>query len=210
MFRIKIAMIVLGGVLGFFGIQEFRVSSGTSSEPQHVELAQLEKGDIPKNTHLQIGSHYAVYGATIYEYEQSKYEASSGPSPSSKLTMCYYPIISLNHPFVEAMENDEDFEFGQLAVLVKTKRFKKFGAIPDVLMTEENAVQGLVINTVDSLDREEEKLLKQRFPRIDVDNVLILQEGRKPTSLFASGGMILGGLALILVGGALFFVPAKR
>ena len=211
MFRIKIAMIIGGGVLAFFGIQEFRVSSGTSSAPEEVQLLQLEGGQIPENSHLKVGPHYAIYAGSIYEYEESKYSASSTPSNSAKVNVCYYPIVSKSHPFVEAVEREDDFfEFDQIAGLVKTKRFKKIGSIPEDLLADESNVQGLVVNRVDSLDKEEKKLLKENFPKVDIDRVLILEEGRQPSSLLKSGGMIMGGLALIAVGIGLFFVGAVQ
>lgn len=67
MFRIKLAMLVGGGVLAFVGFQEFRVSQGTTTEPQKVSLADLESGTIPDNAHLEIGEHIAHYGASVYE-----------------------------------------------------------------------------------------------------------------------------------------------
>jgi len=206
MFRIKIAMVIGGAVLAFFGFQEFRVSSGTSSEPLAVNLAELERGEIPSNPHLTIGSHFALYGGCIYEFEQSKY-GSGQPSGSSKVTMCYYPIVSAEHPLIQAIANEsEDFDFGNLAVVVKTKRFKTFGALPDDILAQENAVQGLLINKIDSLDGEEKKLLQESFPSVDVDKVLILQEGRKPSSVFLSLGMLLGGVVLSLLGIGSFFI----
>ncbi len=206
MFRIKIAMVVGGAVLAFFGFQEFRVSSGTSSEPLAVNLAQLEAGDVPSNPHLAIGSHYALYGGCIYEFEQSKY-GSGQPSPSSKVTMCYYPIVSQEHPLIQAIADEsEDFDFKNLAVVVKTKRYKTFGALPDDLIAQESSVQGLLINRIDSLDAEEKKLLRESFPSVDVDKVMILQEGRKPSSIFLSLGMMLGGMVLSLLGIGSFFI----
>jgi hypothetical protein len=70
----------------------------------------------------------------------------------------------------------------------------------------QDSVKGLVINRIDSLDSEEEKLIKENFPSLDIDKVLILEQDRTPASLFKSMGMMAGGMLLALVGVGLFFV----
>ena len=182
-------------------------SSGTSREAKQVELAELEQGEAPTNTHLRISSHLALYGASVYEYEESKY-SSGAPSGSAKVNHCYYPIYSVEHPVMVAFANEEEIDEAQLgtfAVMVKTKRFKTVNSIPDGI-DEAASVQGLVINRIGSLDSEEKKLVKQSFPTVNFDKVLILEEGRKPSSLLITLGMLLGGLALIVVGVGLFFL----
>src|SRR6185436_5844489 len=73
MSRLKIALVVLGGMLSFFGIQEWRVSRGTTPEPIAVTLADVEAGKAPANCHWNIGEHVAIYNAGVYSYKQSKY-----------------------------------------------------------------------------------------------------------------------------------------
>jgi hypothetical protein len=48
--RIKLAMLVIGGVMVFLGVQEFLVSRGTKTEPVAADLARLEAGDLPPPT----------------------------------------------------------------------------------------------------------------------------------------------------------------
>lgn len=205
MVRIKLAMVALGGFIAFMGFQEFHVSQGATVEPAKVSLADLEAGKVPDNSHLEIGSHIALYGASIYEYEQSKYETGE-PGSNAKVNHCYYPIFSTEHPLFAVEEptaGDDDF-----AVLVKTKAFKTVGSIPDGGPTVAS-VQGLVINRISSLDSEEKDLVKQSFPRANLDKVLILEQGRTPASFAKSGGMLGGGVLLSLVGIGMFFVGRK-
>ncbi len=218
MFRVKIALLVIGGILAFFGFQEFRLSSGASGEPISADMAAAEAGTEPSNTHVVFGAHSAIYGASIYEYTQSKYD-SSEPGPSTKVTHAYYPVISTKHPFNVAWDElaekygsfddvpeTETFpDLTTFTVLVKTKRFDTIGSIPDGII-DEQSVQGLLINRISGLDNEEENLIKQSFPQVDVDKVLILEEGRKPSGILKSLGMLLGGLALAVVGVGLFFI----
>jgi hypothetical protein len=218
MFRIKIILIVIGGVLAFFGFQEFRLSSGASGEPVSADLAAAEAGTEPSSPHVVFGPHSAIYGASIYEYRQSKYSREE-PGPSTKVSHAYYPVISTEHPFNvawdalaekygsfdEVPETETFPDLTTFAVLVKTKRFDTVGSIPDGI-SDEPSIQGLLINRVSGLDKEEEKLIKQSFPQVDVDSLLILEEGRKPSGYLKSFGMIFGGAVLALLGVGWFFV----
>lgn len=205
MLRIKLAAVIGGLVLAFFGLQEFRVSHGSSREATAVNLADIERGTPPSNNHVQIGEHFAIYGGSVYQYSQSKYDHSA-PGNSTKVTYCYYPIISAEHPFIKAVTSGEDDpDFSNISVLVKSKRFKTIGAIPDGIV-EETSLQGLVVNRIESLDREERNLLRENFPQVDFEKVLIVEDGRKPASLFKSAGLVGGGGLLSLFGVALFFL----
>ena len=97
----------------------------------------------------------------------------------------------------------------RFAVIVKTERFKKFGDIPDVPQRHEGQLEGLVINTLRPLGYKEKKLLKEEFPNMDFDKVLVVEENRKPSSwawcaTFQYGGMALIGAGLLL--GIVFIV----
>lgn len=206
MFRVKLAMIIGGGFIALMGFEEFKVSSGTTAEPQSVSLVDLEAGTVPDNAHLSIGEHIALYGAAVYEYEQREGETGE-PGPNAKVNHCYYPIFSTDHPLFAVEEetaNDDNF-----AVLVKTKVFTTIGAIPDDFSTVDS-VRGLVINRISSLDEEETNLVKQSFPGANMDKVLILEQNREPASFAKSGGMMGGGGLLALVGLGLFFVGKKE
>jgi hypothetical protein len=86
-------------------------------------------------------------------------------------------------------------DIGTFAVLVKTKRFGTIGGIPDDLDRSEG-VTGMVVNKVSSLGTDEANLVRQNFPSIDLNKVLILEEGRRPSPIILSFGMMLGGAVL--------------
>ena len=207
MFRLKLALIIGGGFLAFFGLQEYRVSMGTSAEPVQIDLAKVEAGETPTNNHWLIGEHAADYWGCVYEYEED----------TKRITHLYYPIISDDNPYFDKLEelitkhggpnNIPEAEYPDVdtfRVLVKTERFKKESAIPDGLSSDDS-LQGLVINLIGSMDAEEERLIKQSFPKVNVDDVIILEEGREPASMMVSLGMLGGGVLLILAGLAWLF-----
>jgi hypothetical protein len=91
------------------------------------------------------------------------------------------------------------------AVLVKTNKYATLGSIPQEL-EDRPSIQGLVINQIHSLKEDEKKLIKSGFPSLDVDKVLILEDGRTPAPLGKSVGMMLGGVLLVAggIGAAVF------
>lgn len=208
MSRIRLALIVIGGMVAFFGLQEFRVSRGTSTEPVSIELAELESGKPLPNNHLQIGPHVALYPATVYMYRQGKY-SSAEPTTSTSVNYCFYPIISKEHPVFTAVEQGQEPGVTNLAVLVKTKRFPTIGSITSETH-EEAGVQGLVINEIDALDNDEKKLIQESFPQVDVDKLWILEQDRKPATLAKSLGMLFGGVVLALGGIGWILFERKR
>ncbi len=217
MFRLKLAAVVLGAMFAYFGVQEFRVSQGTSVEPVDVELASIEAGDSSENNHIRLGEHFAVYAGSVYQYRQGKYETGE-PTGTTDVDYAYYPIISAEHPFFTelatladkhgSLDDVPDAEWPAIdsfSVIVKTKRFDTIGAIPDS-MNAEDSVQGLVINLIEGLDSEEESLLRQSFPKVDVNKVLIVEDGRQPASAMKSLGMTAGGVLVSLAGAAGFLI----
>ena len=151
-----------------------------------------------------------------------RYETGE-PKDTTKVTKTYYPIISETHPFLmklavlaEQFGGEEKIPdelwpaFDQFTVLVKTDRFKTIGSIPDNWGDDAN-IEGLVINRIEGLSGEEANLLRQSFPQLDMDKVLILEEGRKPSPVTTSlgmmgGGVLLSGLGVFLLVG----LPRKK
>jgi hypothetical protein len=218
MLRVVLALIGLGGVLSFIGYQEYKVSEGTSKDPVPVSVVKLEYGiDLPNN-HIEIGEHAAIYDALIYEYEQT-FSDPTGDDPNTKVNFVYYPIVSQSHPLAEKLEQwakrdpesitDEEFESlakEKFKVLVRSGRYNKVSELPQGGVQRLDKVTGMVVNEISSVGWEEQRLIKEAFPNTDFKDILILQEGRKPSSPVMSFGMMGGGGALMLVGIGLMFV----
>lgn len=218
MLRFVFALIGLGGVLAFIGYQEYKVSEGTAKEPVPVSLVKLEYGVEPPNNHVEIGEHAAIYDALIYEYEE-RMSDPTGEDPGTTVNFVYYPIVSQSHPLAEKLEqmskrdpesvSDDEYEAlgkEKFKVLVRSGRYNKVGELPQGGVARLDKVSGMVVNQISSVGWEEQRLLKQAFPNLDFKDILILQEGRKPSSPTFSFGMMGGGGALALVGVGLMFV----
>lgn len=217
MFRLKIAALIGGAMLAFYGIQEFRVSQGASVEPADVNLADIEGGTTSDNNHVRVGQHFAIYDGSVYQYRQGKYETGE-PGATTKIDYVYYPIISVDHPFFVrlrelteqhgSLDDVPDAEWPLIdtfSAIVKSTDFGTIGSIPEGIGANDS-VQGLVINLIGGLDSEEQSLLHQSFPKIDVNKVLIIESGRTPASAVKSLGITAGGVLVSLLGLGGFFV----
>jgi hypothetical protein len=223
----KIAVVALLVLLGIgaasYGWTEWTASRDAAAEPVEVDLAKLENGETPANPHVRIGPHVACYGNTLFQYRTEKRRGKRKVEATTTLTHCFYPIVSAAHPSIqklnEAVEKyggvdkvPEDVELPAIdhfAVIVKTGRFKKFSDIPSVPQRREEQLQGLVINTLRPLKSDEKNLIKEDFPDLDFNKVLVVEDGRKPSSwawcaTFQYGGLGLIGLGLVL--GLVFIV----
>jgi len=209
MWRIVILMIVGGGVLCFFGYREYSVSAGASSEPLDVELSDIENGKIPDTNHIRLGPHYRLYYAAVYKYEARN--KSNRLSEYTKVSRVYYPVYSMSSPFGKQMSllmekhggipedlpDSEHLPNGGLSMIIKTNKYQRIGGLPKGVVASDG-IDGLVINTIESIGSEEKKLLQMVFGKIDFSKVLVLQQDRKPTSTAVYMAMMGGGVLLMV------------
>jgi hypothetical protein len=210
---------VIGLCLALVGWQEYTLMGHSRAEPAVVELAALERGEIPENVHLRIGRHWRAWDELIYRWEIPQHQKE--PDQNSTVKFVYYPILSSSHPYLkrvdealerygswEAIPEQEQPKLDDFTVLVRSQRITRVGALPDGQWNESDAVQGLIVNGVRSLGIDERVLLQQSFPTLDLDAVLILEEDRKPASTVACLGMLGGGAMLLLA--TLYLLLVKR
>jgi len=222
MFRIKLILIGVGGILAYFGFQEFQVSKNTGSEPVLVNLEELEKTkEIPDSGYLEIENAWEAINYMTYYYEYPEF-AGTEEKPEYEVTHAYVPLISSNHPYSLALDDleekypdgveipEEEFPVMQdFQILLKTNDYKTLGDIPEFWVFHEK-LEGVVINKINSFESGEEDLIRQSFPNLDFNKILILEKDRKPSSSFKSFGMMGGGFALIIIGIGLLVVGFKK
>lgn len=207
-FTISIFLCILGCAGAFGGWQERTLAANATMEPISVDLAKLESGEKLPGNHVKIGAHYAYYDNMVLVVETK--------NGFSTLQHVYYPIISPEHPDAKKLQEVVKENGGVLAkvdpsllpdlshfvVIVKSKRFKnEADAQKQDAVVEVNAVQGMVINDIDSLDSDEKKIIKEKIPSINFDKVLILEANRKPSSMNFALALLFGGICLFSVGG---------
>ena len=94
MFRLVVALIIAGGIVGYLGYEEYQVGAGTSTSAVQFELVDLENGAEPPDKHLQLGEHWAIYSSWV----------GWGDVDSDDLDYIYYPIVSVQHPYNQAWD----------------------------------------------------------------------------------------------------------
>jgi len=209
--KVGLVSIVIGGCLVYFGILEHRVGKDASTEPVDVELADLEAGKPLPDNHIRIGLHHSMYNSSVIEYEYDD-AGRSDMKPSSPVNWIWTPLISDTHPYMDGIRRLKK-TYGSLkkvprgadwpavkgfVVLLKSELYETVGDIPDGRKPYKS-VNGLVINQIESLDDDDKRLIRKKFPKIDFDKILIVEHGRKPSSAAFSYSIIGFGGMLILI-----------
>ncbi|MCG3138202.1 MAG: hypothetical protein HJJLKODD_02063 [Phycisphaerae bacterium] len=196
--RFTLAMIIGGGALIYFGIQESRLSSAAGKTPQTMTCQELSDKGPGENAHV-IMTDFLLWD------EQFVYESKSSSS-SSSWTNVWVPAIPLNGDFHKKLLSmiGEDGELtGSLPeppiqVIVKSGKISNDAGL--MLLGEQPTIQGMVVNEIESLDSKERRLLEESYPHVNFDRCWILHHGRQPSGSGKLVGMIGGGLALAGVG----------
>lgn len=217
MWKIKLGIIVGGVVLAFWGFKENKLNSNTSKDPQKVTVAELEKGDYSGSNYVTITDFYQLNAFGVYSAEVPKYEKD--PNANSKVQYAYIPALQLEHPFIKAaMEymssEDPNLPEPQLkdySVLIRTEEFKTVGGFNNAPPLEkvEKGLTGLIINKVKELDGEEKKLILDASPNLDLSKVLIIEQGRTPTSPM-NAYLAMGAGVLLIIGGAVWLIKGLK
>jgi hypothetical protein len=208
----RLILIVGGAIAAFYGHSEYRLQEKASADPVQTDLAELEMGHPLPNIHVELGAHWKLLDEIIYAYEVKKDQDPE--SPDVRVRYAYYPLISDGHPHSQAY--DRLFEkYGleasvpeseypvlqEFAVVVRTEEYKTVGAIPsDGFWEPGEQLVGLVVNDVRKFDAEERALLQTSYPKLSLDRLLIVEEGRKPESLANCLLWMAGGIALVALG----------
>ena len=202
--RFKLALVVIGGVLTFFGVQELRLSSAAKEEPQSISCAELGANGPGDNAHIVL-TEFLLTNHYVYEEKES-----------GSWTQVWVPSVPLGGEYhLQLMAHIQ--EHGQLMgsipppkdvkVIVKSKDVSSEFEYEQFANSE--SLQGVIVNKIDSLGSDEKEILMNSYPGVDFDTCWILEVGRQPASMMKLAGLCVGGLALIVVGGALFFVGGE-
>lgn len=197
-------LLIAGGYLIWYGVQEYQVGSDASPDPVGVDLAALEAGEPLPDNHVRIGVHHALYNSSVFSYEAEN--GDKRMKPSSKLNCLYTPLISDQHPYMQGLRrlgktygsiakiprNADWPPAKEFVVILKSEAYTKVGDVP-AGRKKFASVTGLVVNRIESLSDEEQRLIRQKFPTIDFDKVYIVEHGRKPSSTTAAIAFIVVG-----------------
>ncbi len=202
-------LILLGAIITFLAYQQMLISQKARADATEMRLEDVETGKQVDNLHIKIGEHFAMYPTAIISYERTGRAHQKYLEEHTRLEDVHYPILSNSHPFIQKLIYLSD-KYGDLdkvpdgligrpenfSVLVKTKRIKRARDMPDCVLIENN-LRGVIVNPIKGPSRKTKRLFKERYPKVDFDKVLLLEEGRKPWPLMLCYACLLVGICLI-------------
>jgi hypothetical protein len=192
--RIALFLIIVGGVLVAFAVEERNVSAGATEQPEVLTLKALIARGPDGNPNVVITDY--VLGDN-YVYEESK---------NTKVwSKVYVPVAPRDEV---AVKEDGEADITNVRAIVVSKHVSDEAGIASRL--EKDRLPGLVTNKITKLGTEEKRLLHQSYPNADLEHCLIIEEGREPSG---AGKVLLlggGGAALVLAGIAAFILGIVR
>jgi len=202
----KLLIMFFALVVAYMGVQELTLFLKTPDVPVIATLKDIEdKGEAPENW-LTLSADLAAYDGIVYSFMGKEGD------PDASIMYAYYPLLSHDNPHAQnilklnasykeeedAIPPEEIPVLENFTVLVKTDKWKKYKDIPWGLEAD-LIIKGMIINELDPIKHDEVDFLKQSFPKLDLDKVLILEEGRTPGPISIPLLMIGGGLLVFLV-----------
>jgi hypothetical protein len=202
----RLAMIIGGGWLAWWGFGEFRLNLLTKSEPAAVTCAKLIETAGRDNAHVRV-TDFIPCGA--YIYKEFRKESERGTLLEQGWQFAYVPVMPLDFGSslgaVFAAANERSIT-DKPPVLVKIPGPVDEAAVERFMETE--TFEGVVINSLDPIPKDAQDILRQAYARIDIDQCVIVELGRKPKSPWLGVGAMAGGLLLSLTGVALL-IPRR-
>ena len=213
--RLILFIILGGGFLSLNGYLQYLASNKIQNTPNATKLIDIEKANKITNNYLMLGEHWAFYSSSVYYDSTSKY--GRNVKDSTRVDHAYYPALSIEHPYMIKLGKLEE-QYGDLSnvpegqfpklenihVLIKTEKFKTLGEIPAYIHSKKN-MKNLIVNSTNSFNDDEKRLIKKSFPKVNFDKLVIIQEGREPSSMTSSFTMMGGGVLIIFIGIAIAF-----
>ena len=205
--RSRFWLVIIGLGALFFGWREWSVSGHATKTPLPIELSAIEAGKRPTNNHLLIGDHLRLY----------EYSLIYGKLNRDDVESTLYPIISMEHPFIQEMdeyfskqetpefENLPPPEIKQFVVLVQTNKYKSEHEIPRGFVMEPR-LQGLVISSVRSLRSKEKQLIEEEFPNLDFDKLIVIEDEATVTPAWLHWLCFGIGSSSLSIAGIVFFM----
>lgn len=184
----RVLLILMGVLLLVAAGMELKLRLESSATPTRYSVADLEAGDSVENLNGILGRHYAIYDALVYAYRAPR--GGVEPSPEQYIDSMWYPII--------ASEPTSEADLAKFRVIAKVSSGYRLNNLPEGIQSIEKA-EGLFLDGFHSLNGEERELLQMSFPNKNFDDVLLFHAGRERSSTAKIAGLVLGGLALILM-----------
>jgi len=182
--RINLVMVVLGFSLLLVGSMELSLSRKSNATPVPVSLADLLQNGPGSNVYFTVSGIQPASDEFVYE------ERGGTRKSYSKV---YYAC----QPFGGGNTSPVRF------VVLSTKAKDDFAVTQ---LMSQSTHTGMITNSIRRLGTEERQLLQSAAPGADLNEALIFEVDRQPSSAIKYLSLITGGLGLMLGGLAWIFV----
>ena len=168
----KIWMLVLGIGIVIISWKEWRLSGAVKQEAQTITCTDLALGGYGDNAHIRLTDFY-VATAEFVTQEKRRSKAWS---------KVWLPVVPMDGEYVKLLgalpdDAEEIPPVRDFRVILQSEHVE--GQAGLARLGELDALTGVVINEVDSLDSDTKKLLGESYPGVDLDTCWILDHRRK-------------------------------
>lgn len=200
----KAGVLLLGCVLLVVGYHRYQLAAGAGDEPIEVDLAAIEAGHELSSRYIVVGPHVRLYWMAAVEYDLPR--SGQDDLEHRRIGDVFYPIVPVHAAPGRRLPEPGSLTF---RVLVRTDDFRDQWAdthrIPK--MKRMNQLSGFVYGGIEELDTRARRLLHKAYPALDLERIVIVEEGGGPPSrvfafvLMGAGGFIvLATLAAAVAG----------
>ncbi len=166
--RLKLIAIAIGVGVFIAGWMEWQLKTVAKTQPQRLTAAELAARGPGNNAHV-ILTNYDLCDNFVYESTRRN---------GGTWKKVWVPVVPAGQGCGP-----------QIQIIIADTKISG----PEQIGMVAGQVQGLVINKISSLGREERRLLSETYPGADFSKVWIVQNGRSTWSPWAVMGMLGGG-----------------
>jgi len=175
--RINVALIIGGGFLLFFAIQEARLASKADAEPAQVAMSEFMESGPGGKVYFTLSGVLPASDEYVYTEEYGKVKEAWFPCTSAE-------------------------SIGPAKFILYSNDVRSEAEIHALM--ENGTHTGMVVNDIRGLSSEVKSMLKSEMPGVNIDTAYIFEVGREPSGYAMCILMGLGALALM--GGGLFWM----
>ncbi|MBY0310437.1 MAG: hypothetical protein K2W85_00050 [Phycisphaerales bacterium] len=196
--------LVLGSVLFFIGLQDWRLAVKAKDQPQQISAAQLELAGPGDNAHIVLNRVVLCEWSFVYE--------ASRRASHQDWRWVWVPAVSLDSPYAHQLQSlppgVEPPPPPSVRIIIKSSKAKSEADVHQLAMND--TLEGMVVNEIESLGSEEKKLLSESYPGIDFSRCWIVQVDRRPVGSGQVLGFMGGGGMLALLGLSLLISQLRK
>jgi ribosomal protein L32 len=184
--------LVIGITFLGVGFKEQKLADISSAEPEPISLARLLERGPNGNPNLILSDFEICENWILYE---KKAMVGVAVGEWTKVWVPIVPTSNANRAGA-AFANFQDPQ--DIRTLILSSRVHNENEVVPTLAVKQ--LSGMVINQIAALSSKEKDLLRQGYPGVNFDNVIIFEENRQPASSEKIGWLLAGGGLLVVVG----------